>query len=314
VALLVGFIVVSDLEHVGDHFRALGWTAPWVLLPYVVINVLDTLGWRCTLGPDGRGRVPFASLYLVRMAGEAVNSVTPTATVGGEPVKAHLLRGFGVRGTEGVASVVLARTALVVSQAIFVALGTAALLAYLGRPLAATLWLVALLVMVALFALGLVRLQQRGLTAASWRLASRVAPRSRLVARLEHAAAAIDDRLHSFYAAERTAFAQATALHLAAWAMGACEIQLMMWMIGAPVSFLEAFVIESLAQVIRAAAVVIPGGLGAQEWGGMWLCTTLGMAEPHAVTLWLLKRGREIVFDLVGLGYLAKRVYRGRAP
>lgn len=32
------------------------------------------------------------------------------------------------------------------------------------------------------------------------------------------------------------------------------------------------------------------------------------MAEPQAVTLWLLKRGREMVFDL-GLGYLAARTY-----
>jgi hypothetical protein len=55
--------------------------------------------------------------------------------------------------------------------------------------------------------------------------------------------------------------------------------------------------------------IVIPGALGVQEWGGMWLCTTLGMAEPAAVTLWLLKRGRETVFDLTGLAYLAARTY-----
>jgi uncharacterized protein (TIRG00374 family) len=304
------FIAASDLEHVGDHFRELGPYWSWlVLLPYVAINMVDTFGWRCTLPEDARRKVPFVSLYLARMAGEAVNSVTPTATVGGEPVKAFLLHGFGVTGSEGMASVVLARTALIVSQAIFVALGSSALFVYFGRPWLALAWLAVLLLLVAAFAVGLVRLQQRGLVAALWRLAHRVAPRSRLVGRLESAAAQIDQRLGEFYSLEPVTFATATGLHLLAWILGAGEVCLMMWLIGAPISYLEGFVIESLAQPIRAAAIVIPAGLGAQEWGGMWLCEMLGMAAPQAVTLWLLKRGREIVFDLVGLAYLAKRTH-----
>jgi uncharacterized protein (TIRG00374 family) len=311
-ALLAGFIAVSDLEHVGDYFRLLGWTALAVLAPYVVIVLVDTWGWRCVMPVEMRARVPLASLYLTRMAGEAVNSVTPTATIGGEPVKAHLLRAFGVSGSDGVASVVLARTALVVSQAIFVAAGTTALFVYLGHAALAALWLVVQVVLVGAFASGLVRLQQRGLAMAAWRLLHRIAPRSQVVARLEHAAAMVDQRLGDFHRLERPAFVRATSLHLLAWVLGSLEVQFMMWMIGAPVSPLEAFVIESLAQPIRAMAIVIPGALGVQEWGGMWLCTTLGMAEPQAVTLWLLKRGRETVFDLVGLAYLATRTYFSR--
>ena len=310
--LLAGFIAVSDLEHVGDYFRLLGWTAPAVLAPYVVIVLVDACGWRAMMPAEMRARVPLASLYLTRMAGEAVNSVTPTATVGGEPVKAHLLRGFGVSGSEAVASVVLARTALVVSQAIFVAAGTTALFVYLGHTMVAAGWFAVLAVLVAAFAWSLVHLQQRGLALAAWRLVQRIAPRSQVVARLEHGAATVDRHLDDFHRLERPAFVRATALHLVAWVLGACEVQLMMWMIDAPVSFLEAFVIESLAQPIRAMAIVIPGALGVQEWGGMWLCTTLGMAEPAAVTLWLLKRGRETVFDLTGLAYLAKRTYVDR--
>src|SRR5437899_8287788 len=97
-ALLVSY---AGLTPVLARFQALGWAAPLVLLPYTVINVLDTNGWRCTL--PGGSRIPFSSLYLVRMAGEAVNSITPTAAVGGEPVKAHLLRAFVVSGSDALA-------------------------------------------------------------------------------------------------------------------------------------------------------------------------------------------------------------------
>jgi uncharacterized protein (TIRG00374 family) len=243
------------------------------------------------------------------MAGEAVNSLTPTATVGGEPVKAHLLRGFGVPATDGLASVVIARTALVASQAMFVALGTAALFLLLGRPATAAVWSVVLGVATAAFVTLLVRVQRRGLAEATWRLAHRVAPRSGLVARLQRAAAAIDQRLDAFHRFERATFVRATGLHLLGWMLGALEVQLVLWLIGSPIGLLEAFVIEALAQPIRAAALIVPGGLGVQEWGGLWLCTLLGMAEADAVTLWLLRRARETVYDLIGLGYLGKRLY-----
>ena len=38
----------------------------------------------------------------------------------------------------------------------------------------------------------------------------------------------------------------------------------------------------------------------------MALCRFLGVPEPAAVTLWLLKRARELAFDSVGLAYLAR--------
>jgi uncharacterized protein (TIRG00374 family) len=294
---------------VGDCFRLLGWTAPLILVPEAIVLLVDTWGWRTVMPAAMRERIPLLSLYLVRMAGEAVNGFTPTATVGGEPVKAHLLRAFGISGSEAMATVVVARTALVASQAAFVTAGTIALLAYLNHPRVAAVLLVVQGLGAAAFVLAMIRVQQRGLATAVWRLGQRVAPRSSLVARLESGAAVLDQRLDDFHRLEQPAFRLAMAWHFAGWLLGTFEIQVIMWLIGAPTSFLQAFLIESLAQPIRAAALVIPGALGAQEWGGLWVCTMLGMTEPHAVTLWLLKRARETVFDAVGVAYLGKRTY-----
>lgn len=305
--LLVSFLLWSDLPRVADCLRVLGWAAPLVLVPEALVLILDTRGWRCVMAPAARRRVPFASLYLIRLAGEAVNGITPAATVGGEPLKAHLLRRFGVAGSEAMASVIVARTALVVSQAIFVAAGVTALIAYFDRPGLAALWLVPQAILVAGFALLLVRVQRRGLATATWRMLRRVAPRAHWVARLEQGAGALDQRLDDFHRLEAGTLVRATGWHLAGWVLGTGEVLFLMWLIDAPVSLGTAFLIESLGQMVRAAALVIPGALGVQEWGGTWLTTTLGVAEPQAVTLWLLKRGREVVFDLVGLAYLGMR-------
>src|SRR5206468_10052822 len=89
---LLGVLIYhADVDQIHEHMGELGWTAPLVLLPWALIACLDGLCWRCTLPAAAAGRVPFGSLVLVRLAGEAINSVTPTAAVGGELVKAHLL-------------------------------------------------------------------------------------------------------------------------------------------------------------------------------------------------------------------------------
>jgi putative membrane protein len=295
----------TGLEPVWQRLRVLGWTAPLVFVPYLLIAIIDARGWRLALPAAARARIPLPGLMLTRMAGEAVNSLTPAAALG-EPVKVYLLRPWQVTGSEALASVVISKTALIASQSLFTALGIAALLARIGRPQLALGWLVVLVVICALFTTGLVWVQHRSPGAALWRLLRRVVPRVRLVDRLETGIAAFDHRLRDFYRGEPRAFLRASTWHFTGWLLGVVEVVVMVTLMGRSVTWLDAFVIETLAQPIRATSILVPAGIGTQELGGVWLCTFLGMAEADAVTLWLLKRAREVVFDGVGVAYLAQ--------
>ena len=55
-------------------------------------------------------------------------------------------------------------------------------------------------------------------------------------------------------------------------------------------------------------------GLGVQEMGGTALCHLLGIPDAPAVTLWLLKRARELFYDVVGIVYIAQQTALRRAP
>jgi uncharacterized protein (TIRG00374 family) len=308
--LLVLLLWHTGLDELGDHFDRLEWQSPLILIPYICVSIVDAVSWRWSLPAGVRSRPPFHALVLSRMAGEAVNSVTPTATLGGEPVKAHLLHAFGVPSTDGLASIVVAKTSLTIAQSLFTALGFAAFLVFLGHGYVAGLLLVGLLGVLVAFTYLLVRVQQRNPAMALWRVLDRVIPHVGFVRRLEAGARAIDERLQDFYRGERGAFARATAWNFVGWVFGVAEVQVIVTLAGHPISWTEAFIIEAVAQPIRAVAIVIPGGLGAQEWGGAAFCMYLGMPEPAAVTLWLLKRARETFFDVIGLGYLGWRSLR----
>jgi len=307
VGLAAGFALLGWLLHqaglhaVWDRLGALGWTAPLALVPFLLVSLVDAHGWRLTL--PVRPRVPLGALLVTRMAGESVNGVTPAAAVG-EPVKAYLLRRWHVPTSDALASVVISKTALVGSQAVFTALGVPALLWRLGRPNLAAALLVGLTVACVGFVAVLVWVQHRSPGTALWKLLRRVAPRARLVGRLEAGSAAFDRRLRDFYRGRPDAFFRATAWHFVGWLIGVAEVTLLVTLLGGSVSWLDAFIIETLVQPVRAAALVIPGGIGTQEAGGVWLCRSLGMDEAVAVAFWLLRRARETVYDVLGLLYL----------
>src|SRR5690242_20481199 len=117
-------VLLADIgpQPILDAFARLSWSVLLIVwFPFVLINVCDTLGWRFAFP---RGRVPFRTLFMARLAGEAFNATTPGASVGGEPVKAALIR-HHVDYHESAASLVVAKTTITISQVLFLAFGLA---------------------------------------------------------------------------------------------------------------------------------------------------------------------------------------------
>ena len=109
-----------DPAAVLEAISALSWRLAIVLVfPFAIVAAFDTLGWRYAFRDD---RVPFRALLWARIAGEAVNVTTPTAAVGGEAVKAWLLRPH-VALTEGLSSVIVAKTTITIAQGLMLAFG-----------------------------------------------------------------------------------------------------------------------------------------------------------------------------------------------
>jgi len=88
--LLGGMVWQVGITDLLTSFGVVGWwIVPWVLLEIVPV-VLHTAGWAACF-PKSHQAVSFWRLFIVRLAGSAINQVTPTATIGGEVVKVLLL-------------------------------------------------------------------------------------------------------------------------------------------------------------------------------------------------------------------------------
>ena len=111
--MLAVVVADNDPAAIAASIARLGWRLAIILLfPFVLVSLFDTLGWRFAFPID---RARFGTLVMARLAGEAFNVVTPTATLGGEAVKAWLLRGR-VPTDEAVSSVIVAKTTITIGQ------------------------------------------------------------------------------------------------------------------------------------------------------------------------------------------------------
>jgi len=289
-------------------FRRLGWPTLFVVFPYLASYVLDTLGWwwvasRCFLDPK-HTLVPtpsFGQLFALRAAGEAVNAITPTAYFGGEPVKAWLLNRRGIPLARGLASVIVSKTALILTQGLFVLLG---LLVALGRwrtivPLWAAAGIGILLAL--LTAALLIGLQRSGLFMVLLNLSRRLSGRDAFLASWEREVIALDGFLREFYDRRPVEFLICCVLHFLGWVVGCLEVYLTMWLLGEPVGLATAFSIESLSGVAKLAALIVPASLGVQEGGQVLIFAAFGLSAPVAMAFSLLRRGREFLWIGFGL-------------
>jgi len=303
--LTVGFIV----WHIGpgNIFDAVARLGPGalvlILCPSIVMYVLEAHGWRMTLGRYAR-TVPFWRLLAIRSAGEVVNMTTPTAYVGGEPLKAYLLKQHGVPIVEGLASVVTAKTTMTIAQIGFILIGMATSFWLLGTGGSRGQTAMATAVSVGLLAFGVggfVLIQRRGIFASLLWVLRKIGLAIKPLDSREEKLLELDRTIAAFYSQNRAGFLLSILLFFLGWLAETVEVFMMLLVLGEPVTIMTAIAIGALSVFIKGGAFFIPGSLGAQDAGNLLLVTTFGYGEVTGVTFALLRRFRELVWITVGL-------------
>jgi len=306
VALLAALVAQNDPAAVLSSIADLSWRLGIVLFfPAVLVALFDTLGWRYAF-PNGAP--PFTALAVSRLAGEAFNMATPTAAVGGEAVKAWLLRGYAPLDAT-LASVIVAKTTITLGQGLYFLLGV--VVAWQTGLTGSTLlhgmlWLLALEAV----ALGLfVLVQTRGMLGWSWRMLERFGLRP---ARGEATLGRVDDALGQFYRTAPGRLGLSIGFHFLAWLMGSVETWLILKFLGTEVSLATATVIEAFGTAIKVATFLVPASLGVLEGGFLATFATLGLSSTTAISFSLVRRLREAVWVVIGL--IAFAAMRPREP
>jgi len=300
VTLLVVLVRSIGLAEILTDLRHFGIGLVGVVAFELLLDGCNTLGWRATIAASLP--IGFWRLFWVRQAGTAVNQLTPTASIGGEVVKAMLLRPR-LAMSEAVASLVAAKGSFALAQASLVLLGLTAVLGRLRDTPAMATGVVLGFGATLTGVIGFVVLQRRGMFSALATGAARLGMQGPYIARLRARSAALDGHLAAFYRERPGAFARSVGWHFAGQMVGLCQLLFIFAWLGTPASFATCLAIEAFALVIDSALFFVPGRIGVQEGGRVAIFTALGLGAATGLTVALIVRLNQLA--VAGLGLAA---------
>lgn len=252
------------------------------------------VGWWLVLTPKRPGALVFIGLRFIR---DAINTLIPFAVVGGDVIGARLLSHYGIAASAAVASVLVDIFLQVVCLTIFLlaGLGIVADLVGAHRVTGAAL---AILVVAIPAVTGFFLTLNFGAFEPVVR---------RLVAFGEkHQWSVFDhvvdlgDRLQQIWR-NRGKLLVSLAVHLVTVFFGASEVWIALRFMGYPVTLLQAVAIEALGQGSRAAAFVLPGGLGVQDGTLIAASALFGVPAEVALAMALIKRVPDLALGIPSL-------------
>jgi glycosyltransferase 2 family protein len=313
-ALFAWFVHRTGVDTIPRAFATLGWSAPLILLPYTLVYLLDTVGWRFCLGRTLPKAISFGTLFRIRWAGESLNNVVPSAYLGGEAVKVYLLHKRGLPVADGASSVIIGKTAQVLAEVIFIALGAVAGSSLLPANSPARAGMFAITSAATALIGMLFWLQHRGIFRTFLALTGRLRLRIRALTSRAESLRQLDRRILGFYRNDRRRFLSSVAFYLAGWIADSVDILLVSHLVGTPLDWSQALAFEAFIGVAKALGILVPAALGVQESGVIFLfylfALPLALSAPYAI----IRRARDLTFVLIGGALLyAEEPLRGFA-
>jgi glycosyltransferase 2 family protein len=284
-----------------QHLLKVGWWWPVLLLPYGVVNCLEALSWDYLLLSSAH-RPSLMKLFRLRLGGEALNTLTPTAGLGGEPFKAVRLAALGVPWEEATASVVIHKGVAVLSLVLYIFLGLALVPFLLPLSGSLVLLLSSGAFLLAGGALLFIIAQGRGPCMGGVRLLDRFGLCPRRLKEKEAELESLDAAMASFYREHPGRGLLSLALFVLAWLVHAVEVSLMFWLLGHPISWSLAVCLDALAMLFTAMGFFIPAALGVQDGGNVLLALGFHLGATLGAAFSILRRLREAFW--MGLGLL----------
>jgi len=298
-ALLVWQIRTVGLDTIRADLAAVGWGFLAILALSLLRFVVRSVAWTTLIGE----RVPVTSALAASIGGDALGNITPLSLLVSEPAKA-LYVGGRVHTAQALAALAAENFFYSVSVAIYIVLGTAALL--LAFPVDATIQWAGVIALGAMAAI---------LAAAAWLAWQKPSVASALLARVPFAKLdAVVSRVRDFEVRTYGSVGQQSgrlnvviACETAFHVLSFTEAWLTLWLLTGSSLPLQAFVLDTFSRVSNIIFRVIPFRLGVDQVGSDLVAQAIGLRAGVGTTMSLVRTGRVLVWAIVGVGLLLRR-------
>jgi len=282
------------LIHIKFGFLAL-------LLLYTLITWLDNLSWKYNFPSDIAKSFTNKNLWVVRLIGDAYNTITPLGTMGGEPIKAYLLKeNYGISLKQTFSSLVINRTTFLTALILFCIPGIFFILNSTDIPRGfkntSLLGLISFTIIIFLFFIFQI-------TGALGKICKWLIPKTRKPTFRSFLENLIQlSKLFSiYYRSSPKRIFISIFYALWGWILGIGEVYLILFFLGFSPPIRDIWIIESMAQLVRAGSFFIPFSIGVLEGGFVIIFSSLGYSSSLGLAVSILSRIKQLTWVAFGL-------------
>ena len=302
--ITIAFFLAKRLgfETIVMNFKRLGWRVLPILSLGAIWYFCYTLAWDQFL-KRLKGSIGLWELYCAKIAGEAVNTVTPASFLGGDPVRIYILKKhFPV--TEGAASVVVDRTLHTMSVLMIVFVGMVFAFWHMPfLPLNMRYGLPIILIISGLFMGFVFAHQRRGLFSFFMYLLKKLHIKKSFSTRTVEKFQELDYHIADFYLKNPKGFWIALSLHLTGRFLGVVEIYAVGKILDSEFTLYAALLLGALAPIVNFIFAFIPGALGIMEGAYSGLLYILHLPAELGLSIQIFRRARALLW--ITLGFIA---------
>lgn len=302
--LVLGLVIMTILllwqgiSEVIDVLLSSGLAILWLPVVWSPCLLAAAISWQLLFPKHAIPK--FKHILTALWIGRAINTLLPVATIGGEIAKARLLLLWGYDGRESSASVMVDKTVQALALVPWGFMGAFALI-YVSTDTNLAYGAMIGITALALGILGFILVQRKGMFGFFAKIIDKFfSPESG--DKLNDHAVETDRIVKELYR-DKARVILAIFWRTLGLVIQTSEVWLACYLLGHPISVIEAIMLKSLSSTLSDIAFFIPNAYGIQEAGYVALGLLIGLPADTALAVSLATRVRELVVDLPGLFY-----------
>ena len=305
ISLVIGFLLFLLLIYkigpgqIWENIKKLTWQK-FLILFFLrfLYYILRTINWKIIYEKYER-KAPFAHLFAARIAGDSISYLTPSAQLGGEPVRAMLVKSSDKR--KSFASVIVDKTIEILTIILFIIIGVTIAIAQIPMPGQYKFIFIAFMLAATLFGLFLLFKQKQGFFIWIINALGKIKIKSKFIEKNRAKIKEIDNYISDFSRDHKKSFFIVFLLYSFVFLFWTTEIYLALLFIDAEgITFLKSFLILTLGSLV-VLLPTIPASLGIYEVTYVTIFVLLGLGVNVGMTLTLIRRLLVLIWAGAGL-------------
>lgn len=306
VVIFFALLYKIGLEEISRHIGQIGWMVLPIFLTGLLWNMVYTLAWQQFLN-GVKHTSTLWHLFKIKIAGEAVNTLTPINFIGGDPLRIFMLKRH-LPLTQSAASVVVDRTIQMMATTFVVLIGVAATLPSLDfLPMNIKYGLPIVMMVATGFVTFILAHQHKGLFSFLMTLLKRLRIKRDFSPKTITKFQELDSHISAFYKTNRRGFWLALGYQIGGRLLGILEVFLIGYALDSNFSLFLAVILATVAPIVNFLFTFVPGAIGIMEGAYGIVILYFGFPASLGISIQLIKRLRSVIWIALGLMTLSSR-------